>query len=136
MPGAEGWQLSNVPVLGMTAMLKSLELFDSVGMDALRAKSEGLTAFLEAAIDELARTFPEQKIRIISPRDPAQRGCQLSFELGEQTREFYDALIGAGVIADFREPNIIRVAPVPLYNSFGDIATFSRVMQDLLEARQ
>ena len=136
MPGAEGWQLSNAPVLGMTAMLKSLELFDSVGMQALRAKSERLTAFLEEAIDELAETFPHENIRLISPRDPAQRGCQLSFELGDQTRDFFEALIKEGVIADFREPNIIRVAPVPLYNNYGDIATFSRVMHKLLEARQ
>ncbi|MEM9314314.1 MAG: kynureninase, partial [Pseudomonadota bacterium] len=116
--------------------LESLELFDSVGMTALRAKSERLTAFLEDAIDELAEAFPDENIRIISPRDPAQRGCQLSFELGDQTRDFFETLIKEGVIVDFREPNIIRVAPVPLYNSFGDVATFSKVMHGLLEARR
>lgn len=136
MPGAEGWQLSNVPILGMTAMLESLELFDRVGMDALRAKSERLTAFLESTIDALSEAYPTENIRIISPRDPAQRGCQLSFELGEQTRDFFETLVKAGVIADFREPNIIRVAPVPLYNSFSDVATFARVMHGLLVARQ
>ncbi|MDJ0749380.1 MAG: kynureninase [Woeseiaceae bacterium] len=132
MEGAEGWQLSNVPILGMAAMLASLEIFAEVGMRALRDKSENLTAYLEYTIDQLASEFPDAGISIITPRDPAQRGCQISMDVAGRERGLFDDMIGAGVIADFREPCIIRMAPVPLYNSFEDVFTFGRVMRRLL----
>ena len=132
MEGAEGWQLSNVPILGMAAMKASLELFASVGMDALREKSEKLTGYLEYTINELAAEFPDAGISVITPRDPAQRGCQVSMNCAGRERELYDDLLAAGVIADFREPCIIRMAPVPFYNSFEDVHTFGRVMRELL----
>ncbi len=133
MEGAEGWQLSNVPVLGMSAMKASLDVFDEVGMPALREKSEKLTGYLEFTIDELARDFPDAEISIITPRDPQQRGCQISIDIAGRERKLFDDMIAAGVIADFREPCIIRMAPVPLYNSFVDVYTFGKVMRGLLE---
>lgn len=132
MPGAEGWQLSNAPVLGMAAMKASLEVFAEAGMQALRKKSEKLTSYLEFTIDGLAADFPDARISMITPRDPSQRGCQLSMDIAGRERKLFDAMIAAGIIADFREPCIIRVAPVPLYNSFEDVHTFGRVMRRLL----
>jgi kynureninase len=132
MAGAEGWQLSNVPVLGMAAMKSSLDVFAEVGMPALRAKSEKLTGYLEYTIDQLTADFPDANISMITPRDSAQRGCQLSMDVAGRERSLFDAMIHAGVIADFREPCIIRMAPVPLYNSFEDVYTFGKVMRKLL----
>ena len=132
MPGAEGWQLSNAPVLGMAAMKASLDIFAEVGMDALREKSVALTGYLEYTVDRLAVEFPDAAIGIITPRDSAQRGSQISINVDGRERQLFDDLVRAGVIADFREPCIIRLAPVPLYNSFEDIFTFGRVMRRLL----
>ena len=132
MEGAEGWQLSNVPILGMAAMKASLDVFAKAGMPALRAKSEKLTGYLEFTIDELARDFPDAEISIITPRNPDERGCQISIDIAGRERSLFDAMVAAGVIADFREPCIIRMAPVPLYNSFEDVYTFGKVMRNLL----
>ena len=132
MPGAEGWQLSNAPVLGMAAMKASIDMFAEVGMDALRAKSERLTGYLEYTIDELAREFPDAGITLITSRDPAQRGSQISFNVAGRERRFFDQMIARGVIVDFREPCIIRMAPVPFYNSFEDVFNFGRIMRTLL----
>jgi len=132
MPGAEGWQLSNAPVLGMSATKASLEIFDEVGMPALREKSEKLTGYLEYTIDRIAEEFPQESIRVITPRAPRGRGSQVSFSVGGRERQLFDDLIAAGVIADFREPCIIRAAPVPLYNSFEDVFVFGDVMRELL----
>ena len=132
MQGAEGWQLSNAPILGMSAMKASLDVFDEVGMGALRTKSEKLTGYLEYTIDLLAGEFPDAAISIITPRDPARRGCQISINIAGRERKLFDDMIAAGVIADFREPCIIRIAPVPLYNSFEDVFIFGKVMRQLL----
>ena len=132
MEGAEGWQLSNVPILGMAAMKASLDVFAEAGMNALRTKSEQLTGYLEYTIGLLAEEFPSANISIITPSDPAQRGTQLSIDIAGRERKLFDDMIAAGVIADFREPCIIRMAPVPLYNSFEDVFTFAKVMRDLL----
>ena len=136
MEGAEGWQLSNAPILGMSAMNASLEVFADVGMRALREKSERLTAYLEYTIDTLAEEFPDAGISIITPREPELRGCQISINVAGRERKLFDDMIAAGLIADFREPCIIRIAPVPLYNSFEDVFTFGRVMRELLAGRQ
>ena len=132
MAGAEGWQLSNVPILGMSAMKASLEIFAAAGMSALREKSEKLTGYLEYTIGLLAEEFPSAEIKIFTPSDPAQRGCQISIDVAGRERKLFDDMIAAGVIADFREPCIIRMAPVPLYNSFEDVFTFGTVMRTLL----
>ncbi len=132
MAGAEGWQLSNVPILGMSAMKASLDVFAEAGMSALRDKSEKLTGYLEYTIDRLADEFPDAEISIITPRDPARRGCQISMDIAGRERALFDDMIAAGLIVDFREPCIIRMAPVPLYNSFEDVFTFGRIVRRLL----
>jgi len=132
MQGAEGWQLSNAPILGMSAMKASIDIFAEVGMQALREKSEKLTGYLEYTIDQLAEQFPDASISIITPRDANQRGCQISINIGGRERQLFEDMIAEGVIADFREPCIIRIAPVPLYNSFEDVFSFGKVMRKLL----
>ena len=115
--GADGWQLCNPPILAMAPLAASLDIFDRVGMGALREKSLELTGFLERAIRDVA---PDA--RIVTPGDPSQRGCQLSISFGERARKIRDAMQAHGVVADFREPDVIRLAPVPLYNTFEDVA--------------
>ena len=120
MPGAAGWQLSNAQIFPMAIHRASLELIDRAGgMAALRRKSELLTGRLEALIRGLG--LPESALEIITPADPAQRGCQLSVLVHARGRELFDYLAAQGVVADWREPNVIRLAPVPLYNSFEDV---------------
>ena len=120
MAGAAGWQLSNAQIFPMAIHRASLELVDRAGgMAALRRKSEQLTARLESLIHGLG--LPADKLEIITPADPAQRGCQLSVLVHERGRELFDFLAAQGIIADWREPNVIRLAPVPLYNSFEDV---------------
>jgi kynureninase len=123
MPGAEGWQLSNPPILSLAAVKASLDIFDAVGMQALRKKSETLTGYAEFLLDNIkSDTF-----RILTPRDPRQRGCQLSIAVKKNGRKVFDALTAAGVVCDWREPDCIRIAPVPLYNSFGDVYRFVEI---------
>ncbi len=119
MHGAAGWQLSNAQIFAFAAHKASLDIFDAVGMDALRAKSLQLTGYLEFVLDQANQG--KNRFRIITPRDPAQRGCQLSALTDERGRELFEQLSAQGVIADWREPNVIRFAPVPLYNSFEDV---------------
>ena len=135
MEGAEGWQLSNVPILGMSVMKASLDVFAEAGMPALREKSEKLTGYLEYTVEQLASEFPDAGIRIITPRDPGRRGCQISMDVAGRGRELFDNMIAAGIIADFREPSTMRMAPVPLYNSFEDVFTFGERMRRLLASR-
>ena len=131
MPGADGWQLSNVNVLASAAHAASLEIFEGVGMNALRAKSLKLTAFLEFIIDELNKEYGG--FEIITPRDPEQRGAQLSIFFHKNGKALFDYLVQNGVIGDWREPNVIRIAPVPLYNSFEDVYHFSRLLKEALD---
>lgn len=125
LPGAEGWQLSNPPILALAALRASLEIFEEAGMDALRAKSELLTGYLEWLIQQ---KNSNANIRIITPADAAQRGCQLSLQTLHNGRAIFDRLTAAGVIADWREPDVIRIAPVPLYNRFVDAWDFVELL--------
>ncbi|MBI1216109.1 MAG: kynureninase [Alphaproteobacteria bacterium] len=126
MAGAEGWQLSNPPILAFAAVRAALEMFREAGMDALREKSLALTGYLEFLLDEAK--IPG--LNIMTPRAPAERGCQLSITLQEKGRKVFDALTAAGVICDWREPDCIRVAPVPLYNSFEDVYRFAQIFRE------
>lgn len=128
--GAEGWQLSNPPIFALAPVKSSLEIFDEAGMDALRGKSLKLTGYLEFLLDAL-RT---DAFSILTPRDPAQRGCQLSIVLKRDGRRAFEALQAAGVVCDWREPDCIRVAPVPLYNSFVDVYRFADIFGRILSA--
>jgi kynureninase len=125
MEGADGWQISNPPILSLAPVRASLALFDAAGMPALRAKSEHLTVYLMSLLDRL----PTGRFEIVTPRDPAQRGSQLSLLVHDRPRELVRALENAGVVSDFREPNIVRVAPVPLYNSYRDVWTFADILR-------
>jgi kynureninase len=127
--GAEGWQLSNPSIFSMAALRASMEIFDEVTMPRLRAKSETLTAYLEFLLTQQ----PHKNFSILTPRDPAQRGAQLSLQMRKDGRAICDRLAQQGVICDWREPDILRVAPVPLYNSFVDVHTFAEKL--LVEMR-
>jgi kynureninase len=119
--GAEGWQLSNPSILSMAALRASMEIFDEVTMPRLRTKSESLTGYLEF----LLAPQPRENFTILTPSEPSQRGAQLSLQIKKGGRALCDRLAQQGVICDWREPDILRVAPVPLYNSFLDVHTFA-----------
>jgi len=126
--GAEGWQLSNPPIFQLAALRASLEIFDRAGMAALREKSVKLTAFLEF----LLGAIHDERISVITPTAPGARGCQLSIRVKDSNKDLFNALTSKGVIADWREPDVIRVAPVPLYNSFTDAYKFAEVLKSCL----
>lgn len=117
LPGAEGWQLSNPPILSMAAIKASLDMFHEVGIDKLAEKSKKLTNYFEFLLKDLG----EDVIRIITPQNPSERGCQLSIQVKNANKVLHTKLTEAGVISDWREPDVIRCAPVPLYNSFEDV---------------
>ncbi|MFN5222876.1 MAG: kynureninase [Bacteroidota bacterium] len=125
--GADGWQLSNAPVFSMAALRASMELFDRAGMDALRDKSRNLTAYLEFLIGEINHSVEGiNHIRILTPKE--WRGCQLSLVVSRNGKAIHDQLLASGVIADWRHPDVIRVAPVPMYNSFTDVFEFGQYL--------
>jgi len=132
MAGAAGWQLSNGQILTLAVYRAAVGLFDEAGgMAALRAKSERLTGYLEYLIKGLG--LPTEKLEIITPANPAERGCQLSLLVNERGRELFDYLAAQGIVADWREPNVIRLAPVPLYNSFEDVYRAGRALQEFYQ---
>jgi len=132
MQGAEGWQLSNAPVMGMAVLKASLDIFDEAGIHELRAKSLKLTSYLEFIFNDVVNEFPGIQLQIITPSDPEQRGAQLSIKLIGTDKSFFDKLTKAGVISDFRSPDVIRLAPAPLYNSFEDVYQFGLTLHRLL----
>jgi kynureninase len=125
MHGAEGWQLSNPPILSMVAIRASLDLFAQAGFEHLREKSIQLTGYLEYLLKELK----DDRISIITPSTSKDRGCQLSLAVKNADKSLYDAITAKGVIADWREPDVIRVAPVPLYNNYEDCWRFVEVLK-------
>ena len=130
MPTAERWQVSNAPVLSMAACLASLDIFDTTTMSDLSQKSKQLTTFLEKTLEFINDTFGKKIFNIITPEN---RGSQLSIVCNvDQPKNLFQSLINNGVIADWREPNVIRLAPVPLYNSFEDIYNLALVLQNIL----
>lgn len=133
IPTAEAWQLSNVPVFAMAPLRASLDLFDRVGMEALGEKSAKLTAYLQEVLDAVAAESATP-LEIITPKD--SRGAQISVHVHGFGRPLFDHLMECGVIADWREPNVIRMAPVPMYNSFEDIRSFGQILLDYLNEHQ
>ncbi len=124
-PGAEGWLLSNSPILQLSALRASMDIFDRATMPALRQKSERLTGYLEFLLDRLPPGF----VRLLTPRDPQQRGVQLSLRFSKEPRRMLEKLNSAGVFCDFRSPGVIRAAPAPLYVSFHDVYRFVGVLE-------
>jgi len=127
-PGAEGWQLSNPPILSMAAIKASLALFSEVGMPSLIKKSKKLTGYLEYLILKLNNN----NISIITPKDPEQRGCQLSIKVKNANKSLHDKLTEENVITDWRNPDVIRCAPVPFYNSFEDVFKMVEQLKNIL----
>ncbi len=134
--GAEGWQVSNPPILQMATLRASLEIFHQAKMSRLREKSIKLTGYLEFLINQVAG----EKVEIITPKNPEERGCQLSIRVRNSfrngsnlnvDRKLFEKLLQCGIVADWREPDVIRVAPVPLYNTFTDVFHFARVLKEL-----
>ncbi len=123
--GAEGWQLSNPPIFQMAALRASLEIFHQASMKALRQKSIMLTGYLEFLLNQLIG----ERLEIITPSNPDERGCQLSLRVSSKNRRILEDLITNGVTVDWREPDVIRVAPVPLYNTFSEVLEFSQILK-------
>jgi kynureninase len=129
LPGAEGWQLSNPPILSMAAIRASLDIFAEVGMEKLTKKSKQLTGYFEFLLKQLG----EETIRIITPSNPEDRGCQLSIQVKNADKALHTKLTEAGIISDWREPDVIRCAPVPLYNTFQDVYYLVEHLKTILD---
>ena len=125
IPGAEGWQCSNPPIFPLASLRASMEIFQSAGMEALREKSTSLTAYLSFLLSELP-------LEIITPLSNQERGCQLSLRMKKDGKSVFRKLTESGFIVDWREPDVIRVAPVPLYNSYHEVWEFSEKLKSLV----
>ncbi len=130
IPTAEGWQLSNAPILSMAAHKASIDIFEAAGMENLLAKGKLLSNYLLFILDDINTSLKEKIIEIITPR--TAKGCQVSMLMLKQGKEVFEALKKQGVIADWREPNVIRVAPVPLYNKFSEVFTFGQIIKGIV----
>ncbi len=133
IPTAEGWQLSNAPVLSMAAHKASLDVFKEAGMEHLYKKGRSLSSYLLYILDDINKQTSEKIVEIITPRKEEERGCQVSMLMLKNGKEIFNALNKAGVIADWREPNVIRIAPVPLYNSFEEIYKFGEIISTMIK---
>lgn len=131
MFGADGWQISNPPILALTPVRAALNVFEHAGLPALRARSIALTGYLW----RLLETLPRQGWRILTPPEPLRRGCQISLQVDDRPRELFDELMQHGVVGDFRQPNVLRFAPAPLYNTFHEVWTFAQVLRQALHDR-
>lgn len=128
MPGVESWQISCQPILSLVPIKASLDLFEEAGMKALRNKSILLTGYLEYLLKQLNN----KRIEIITPRLQEERGCQLSILIKDGDKSIYESLMNAGVVVDWREPNVVRVAPTPLYNRYEDAWTFVKILSSII----
>jgi kynureninase len=132
LPGAEGWQMSNPPILPMASLKASLDVFSEAGMDRLYAKRTVLSQYLL----DLLNTLPQDKIQVVTPANPESHGAQISIRLMDKSKDLFFYLAEKGIVTDWREPDVIRVAPVPLYNCFMDVWTFYRAVSDYLKNRK
>jgi len=128
--GADGWQVSNLPVLSLAPYLASVELFAKVGMEKLIKKRNQLTAYLEFILHEIDNEIEGTEFEIITPSNQEERACQLSVFLHGQGRNLFDYLMANGVITDWREPNVIRLAPAPFYCSYEDMYHFGQILKE------
>ena len=131
IPTTEAWQLSNPPILAMASVWTSLKIFEEVGMDKLRKKAISLTGYLEFLVNSLG----DDVINIITPADPNQRGSQLSIQVKNADKALFNHITEDGVIADWREPDVIRIAPVPMYNSYEDVYNFYSILKNALNEK-
>lgn len=131
MAGVDGWQLSNHPVLAGAAHLAALEIIAEAGMDNLRDKSVMLTGYLEFILDGI--DTDHNFVQLLTPRNPSARGCQLSLLMKRDGKEIFESIMKAGVVADWREPDVIRLAPVPLYNTFEEVYSFGEIFRESIK---
>jgi kynureninase len=129
-PGAQGWQVSNAQVFQMAALRASLDIFDKADLHVLFAKRDALTGYAEFMLHSLLQEYPHIPLEIITPKNTKERGAQLSMLIHKHGKQLIDSLLSDGIIVDWREPNIIRLAPAPLYNSFADITKFSEKFKE------
>jgi len=127
--GADGWQVSNLPILSLAPYLASVELFAEVGMESLIRKRNQITSYLEYILHEIDTEIPDTEFEIITPANPEERGCQLSVFFHGQGRSLFDYLMKNGVVTDWREPNVIRFAPAPFYCSYEDMYEFGQILK-------
>jgi kynureninase len=132
IPTAEGWQISNAPILSMAAHKAALDVFEEAGMDEILSKSKSLTQYLFFILDQVNAASAEPVIRVITPRNKEEHGCQVSMLMLRDGKKIFEELKSKSVIADWREPNVIRVAPVPLYNSYEDVYRFGEIISTML----
>jgi kynureninase len=132
IPTAEGWQLSNAPILSMAAHKASLDVFEEAGWDQIHIKRKLLSGYTHFMMQQINALQPEPLIQILTPADEVRRGCQVSLLMLKNGKSVFDALTKQGVIADWREPNVIRIAPVPLYNSYEDVWRFTEIIKRTL----
>ena len=133
IPTAEGWQLSNSPIISMAAHKAALDIFEEAGMENLLKKSKLLTGYLLFILDEINANSNKKVGEIITPKNEEERGCQVSILMLQKGKEVFNALKKHGVLSDWREPDVIRVAPVPLYNTFEDVYQFGQILKHLTE---
>jgi kynureninase len=132
IPTAEGWQLSNAPVLSMAAHKASVDIFDEAGMPALVKKGKAMSGYLQFILEEMNAQSGTKVVEVITPKNESERGCQVSLLMLVRGKEVFKTLMDRGVIADWREPNVIRVAPVPMYNKFEDVWMFGQIIKEVL----
>ena len=130
-PSAEAWQMSTPPIMLLAAHYASLQIFDAAGFQNILTKSRLLSSYLLFLLNDTSSST--QKFSIITPQYPAEHGCQVSFSVKQDAKQLFDQLLPNGIFADWREPNVIRVAPVPLYNSFEEVFLFSQMLKQLLK---
>jgi kynureninase len=128
---AESWSMSTSPILLLAAHKASLDIFEAAGFDNLLAKSKALSNYLFFVLDHIDPK--KEKFSIITPRDADERGCQVSISINKNARAIFETLLPLGIFADWREPNVVRIAPVPLYNSFEEIFIFADILRQLIE---
>lgn len=128
--GADGWQVSNLPILSLAPYLASVDMFAEIGMEKLIKKRDLITAFLEFILHTIDKETDNTEFEVITPSNPKERACQLSVYLHGQGRSLFDYLMKNGVVTDWREPNVIRLAPVPLYSSFEDMYEFGQILKN------
>jgi kynureninase len=133
IPTAEGWQLSNAPVLSMAAHKASLDVFDEAGMENLHAKRKLLSGYLHFVLNDINSSQEKKFLEIITPANEKERGCQVSLLMLQRGKELFNELTKQGVLTDWREPNVIRLAPVPLYNKFEDVWRFGNIIEMILK---
>lgn len=133
MPTAEGWQLSTPSLLLYASHKAALDIFEQAGLEDIRAKQKLLNKYLWFLLDEINKSSSKKTIEFITPRNEDERGCQVSMLMLDRGKEIFDELSRRGIMVDWREPNVIRVAPVPLYNTFEEAWKFANVMNSILD---